>query len=192
MPTTYIPEAILQDVDLLKQLYAKGQAYNIILYCQEETENEEKKFPHTPSKKEEKEKEEVGQQQPSNACARKFQKPSILEVEEYATSFDNLDFTPRYFYDYNNVRGWCIKGERIKDWQEVFRVWAANSRSRKDNPDSIRSSRAEQRQQSLLMAESRNQEKADRETAEREQRLAEQKAQAVSYEEYLKMKKTKG
>ena len=58
MATIYVPDEMVCDVEHLKLLRKQGRAYNITLYCKEDNEKEEEKFPHTPLREEEKEKEE--------------------------------------------------------------------------------------------------------------------------------------
>ena len=43
MATMYVPDELVGDVRKLKRALRQGKAYNIILYYNDETENEEKR-----------------------------------------------------------------------------------------------------------------------------------------------------
>ena len=184
MPTIYIPDEMVEEVRLMKHYRHQRKKYNIILDFKEETRQEEKVPPCTPFIKEEKKKEE---RELSLSHAREvfLPVPTLEEVEEYAKGFDNLTFTAAYFFYHYDALGWKSKGETVYNWQSLFTAWANDPKK----CHASRSQRTEARQQRLLSAETQRLEQSNREIAEREARLAREASQAVSYEEYQRMKR---
>lgn len=125
---------------------------------------------------------------------RKSRFPSLEEVKEYAKNFDNLDFTPEYFYSYYEGSNWKTGHSRIRHWQSVFQVWAENSKRKQNALEQRRSlygsrpSAADQ-QKILLGAETRMMNETERQMAEREKIHEQRQKEKVSYEEYQRMKK---
>ena len=186
---TYIPDSLMADVEQLKEMQKRGLRYEIKCYdmicydSKEERETEERLSPCTPFYKEEKEKEERGL---SLSHARKecLTNPTLNEVAEYAKMFDNLTFTAEYFFHHYNALGWKVRGEAIENWQSLFNAWA-NDPKKSHQPSRARS---QQRQQTLLAAETRLQEQAEQQTAERNERMREQADQHISREDYERLK----
>ena len=48
--------------------------------------------------------------------------PTLEEVKAYCEEVGSR-IDPERFFDYNNVRGWKINGESIKDWKTLLRMW---------------------------------------------------------------------
>ena len=186
MATVYIPDEMIDEVKLMKRYRRQGRKYYITLDFKEESRNEEKLPPCTPFSKEEKKKEERAL---SLSLARKeiLPIPCLDEITEYATKFENLTFTPEYFFHHYNALGWKVRGEMIENWQSLFESWV-NDPKKKGQPGGAKGQRSEQRQQALQTAETRMQEEAERQTAEREKRLKRQAEESVSWAEYLRMK----
>ncbi|GEM_PF-4872952 len=178
MPTIYIPEAIMRDVNHLKQLYSQGQAYYIILSRKEDKENEEEMFPHTPSREEEKEKEERNKnKKKAFAREKEFDVPTFEEVKEYVQSLKTY-FSAETFFDYYEAIGWEFNRRKIHDWKAVARFWADNEAR---NPMKKAKKIVAQQQQ---IAEER-----ERVQREFEMRYQEAVQKHVSYEEYQRMKR---
>lgn len=187
MPTIYIPDEMLEEVRLMKHYRHQRKKYNIILDFKEETRQEEKVPPCTPFIKEEKKKEERDKNNINRGCEIFLPIPSLDEIVEFSKQFDNLIFTPEYFFHYYNATNWKIKGETVYNWQSLFTAWANDPKK----CHASRSQRTEARQQRLLSAETQRLEQSNREIAEREARQAREASQAVSYEEYLRMKRAR-
>ena len=54
--------------------------------------------------------------------------PTIEMIIDYCNERKNK-IDPNYFFDYNEARGWKIKGQLIKDWQATIRYWERNNNS---------------------------------------------------------------
>lgn len=53
----------------------------------------------------------------------RFRKPTLEEVTAYCNERNN-GIDPQYFIDYNEARGWLLKGNRpMKDWKAAVRTW---------------------------------------------------------------------
>lgn len=53
----------------------------------------------------------------------RFQKPTLEEVTAYCQERRN-DIDPQYFMDYQEARGWRLKGGQVmKDWKATIRTW---------------------------------------------------------------------
>ena len=126
---------------------------------------------------------------------KKFRIPTLEEVKEYAKNFDNLDFTPEYFFSYYDGCNWKIGHSRIRNWLSVFNVWAENCRRKEMAQQRRHCTRstmplgALERQQIVREAEIRRMEEEERKMAEMD-RMRKADAEAhVSYEEFQQMKK---
>lgn len=52
-----------------------------------------------------------------------FQKPTLEEVAAYCRERKN-DIDPQFFIDYQEARGWRLKGGQVmKDWKATIRTW---------------------------------------------------------------------
>ena len=185
---TYIPDSLMVDVEQLKEMQKRGLRYEIKCYdmicydSKEERETEERLSPCTPFYKEEKEKEERGTHTPRKREILPV--PTLEEVREFARQIPNLDFTAEYFFHRNESRGWQKDGAPIENWQSLLLCWHEGKKGKGTG-----AKRSQQRQQTLLAAETRLQEQAEQQTAERNERLKEQAEKAVSYQEYQRMKR---
>lgn len=54
--------------------------------------------------------------------SKKFIKPTLLEIAEYAKSI-NFSINPEKFFDYYESRGWLIGKSKMKDWKAAIRTW---------------------------------------------------------------------
>jgi len=101
--------------------------------------------------------------------------PELQDVKIALTGVINIDFTAEEFFDYYDAIGWTFGNKVIRNWRALLRKWIRNPKKKKLTAS--------------IKAETYYLEKAEEENAEENRRLAEQKANAVSYEAYLKMKK---
>ena len=53
--------------------------------------------------------------------------PTLEEVKAYCKEIESR-IDPERFYDYNNVRGWKINGDPIKDWKTLLRIWGSKEK----------------------------------------------------------------
>ena len=60
---------------------------------------------------------------------KRFQKPSVEDVSDYAASIGHPTFDAIHFIDYYESNGWKVGRNPMKDWKATVRNWA-----RKDNP----------------------------------------------------------
>lgn len=69
---------------------------------------------------------------------RRFQKPTVEQVKEYAIERGCHNFDAEYFVDYWESRGWKRGGDSIKDWKALFRNWVKrdNNKGSDDGSDS--------------------------------------------------------
>ena len=128
MGMMYVPAELVSEVELLKEFRRKEKCYDIICYdSKEETENEERTFPHTPFKKEEKEKEEgaTGYEQKKKSLKKDFfVKPTMDEIEAYRQQIGATDFSASDFFDYYESYGWMTRcGGRVRNWKSLMRGW---------------------------------------------------------------------
>ena len=196
MGRIYVTDALIPTVRLLTDAYKQGlidagKAYNMaygMAYHKEERETEERLSPCTPFYKEEKEKEERDAATAAlRASARdNSSRPRLDDVRRYVVEIGGEASMADEFYDYYTSYGWkCKDGNAVADWQALVRVWKRRN-ERKSNKST---GKGQQRQQTLLAAETRLQEQAEQQTAERNERLKEQAEKAVSYQEYQRMKR---
>jgi len=60
---------------------------------------------------------------PTQKQNARFKKPTIEEVTAYCKERNN-GIDPQYFIDYQNARGWILKGgQPMKDWKATIRTW---------------------------------------------------------------------
>mgnify|MGYP002623363988 CR=1 FL=1 len=58
----------------------------------------------------------------------RFQKPTLEEVSAYCQERGN-NIDPQYFIDYQEARGWKLKGgQQMRDWKATIRTWERNER----------------------------------------------------------------
>lgn len=124
----------------------------------------------------------------------KYEIPSLEEVKAYWSTFQGINFTAEYFYYYYESLDWMVGKAKIKDWRQVLRRWTEKKTSSRPSSTSFRSwpscqqHTAEERRQRLVAAETAIMEQKQREQAEREARLEEDRKNSVSYEEYVALR----
>ena len=59
----------------------------------------------------------------------KFEKPTPIQVKEYALSIGFASLNPQAFCDHYESKGWLIGKSPMKDWRAAVRTW-----KHKDNP----------------------------------------------------------
>lgn len=64
------------------------------------------------------------------APSKKFVKPSISEIKEYATN-NNLTLDAELFYDYYESKGWKVGRSPMKDWKATVRNWVRRNYEKK-------------------------------------------------------------
>ena len=66
--------------------------------------------------------------------AKQFIPPSLEEVTEYIKEI-GADIDPRYFIDFNQMRGWKLKsGQKISDWKACVRTWNKKDQNQTQSP----------------------------------------------------------
>lgn len=60
---------------------------------------------------------------------KRFQRPTVAEVSDYAASIGNPSFDAIHFVDYYESNGWKVGRNPMKDWKATVRNWV-----RKDAP----------------------------------------------------------
>lgn len=63
-------------------------------------------------------------QQPKSS--KKFIKPTLKELEEYAKSINYESFDSNKFLDYYEAKGWLVGRSKMKDWKAAVRNWQRN------------------------------------------------------------------
>lgn len=72
---------------------------------------------------------------PSPNNIRRFQKPTVEQVKEYATERGYPNFDAEYFWDYWESKGWMRGRDRIRDWKATFRNWVKRNNDKKGADD---------------------------------------------------------
>ena len=62
---------------------------------------------------------------------KKFIKPAITDIQLYMDEKNINCFTSKYFYDWNEARGWMLGKNKMKDWKATIRTWNQNDKSKK-------------------------------------------------------------
>lgn len=162
----------------------------------EEREKEERLSPCTPSLKKKKRKEERGRRR-SSAREEKIpvyvNPPSLDEIAGYIRKMKLTTFDAEEFFDVMSEKGWMFSGTiPLYDWKSAARRWEKYRLGQKGSMGAgarpYARTTPEARQQRLLNAETQRMDDIERQIRERDARLAEQKAQSVSLEEYKRMK----
>ncbi len=60
------------------------------------------------------------------APSKKFVKPTVTEIKEYAAK-NNLTLDAELFFDYYESKGWRIGSAAMKDWKATVRNWVRRS-----------------------------------------------------------------
>ena len=133
-------------------------------------------------------------------CCEKYRVPSLEEVQEYWSQHPGIACSPEYFYHHYSALGWECNGKRIMYWTSIAEKWRHNgcfataagksANTCSSRPYGYRQTQmtAEERRQRLVAAETAIMEQKQREQAEREARLEEDRKNSVSYEEYVALK----
>lgn len=68
------------------------------------------------------------------AAAQRFTPPTVSEVEAYAKEkgYTSQEFSPSYFVDFYQSKGWKVGRDPMKDWKASVRMWV--SRYRQEHP----------------------------------------------------------
>ena len=209
---TYIPDSLMADVEQLKEMQKRGLRYEIKCYdmicydSKEERETEERLSPCTPFYKEEKEKEERGERGERgtlregegvggnfNPVPAYLNPPSFEEVEVFFEAGDFKMLTAKEFYERCAQKKWLLPKGPIMDWRASALGMEAYRRTHNWKPASTPAPKlcdetlTEKKHRLLLAVETRLQEQAEQQTAERNERLKEQAEKAVSYQEYRRV-----
>lgn len=102
--------------------------------------------------------------------------PELVDVKIALTGVVNIDFTAEEFFDYYDAIGWSFGNKVIRNWRALLRKWIRNPK-KKNIQVSVKT-----------IAPSNYWSEVEKQVMQREQRLAQQKAQAVTYEQYMRMK----
>lgn len=85
----------------------------------------------------EKESESIKDCKPNTKKNKRFQKPTIEQIKEYATERGYPNFDAEYFWDYWESRGWRRGGDTIKDWKAAFRNWVKRNKNQNQPSEDI-------------------------------------------------------
>lgn len=86
-----------------------------------------------PEKSREEKKNKDSADAQGSSSSRKFIKPTLEDLREYAASIGFRTFDPQAFLDHYDSNGWKVGGRgAMKDWRAAVRTW------RKRNPDGAR------------------------------------------------------
>ncbi len=130
----YVPNALLEDLELLKLALRRGKCYDILCYDSKEETEEKESFPPHPLYKEREEKEERLNPNLKEKKSKKnvffpnsFAPPSLEEVKQYHEKLAIDCYTAEEFFNYYESFGWCSKeGRLIKNWRALMKRWIAN------------------------------------------------------------------
>lgn len=59
---------------------------------------------------------------------KRFAKPSVKEIEDYASE-NGYEVNAQYFFDYYEANGWKIGKNPMKDWKATVRNWSRNNKN---------------------------------------------------------------
>ena len=90
---------------------------------------------------------------------KRFVKPSLEEVKQYAERNGKSVVDPVRFYDYYTANGWKVGKNPMKDWKAAFRMWEGKEKaeklaSPKKNPSDVPYMQNEYSQDHLKQKES--------------------------------------
>lgn len=108
------------------------------------------------------------------AAAQRFTPPTISEVEAYAKEkgYTSQEFSPSYFVDFYQSKGWKVGRDPMKDWKASVRMWVARYRHEhpapKQEPEKPHSLYSENLSPEELMRRQKEQAEKDREEARRQ------------------------
>lgn len=66
---------------------------------------------------------------------KRFQKPTVEQIAEYATERGYPDFDAEYFWDYWESKGWMRGRDKIRDWKAAFRNWVKRNKKNETSED---------------------------------------------------------
>ena len=84
---------------------------------------------------------------------KKFVKPTIEQIKEYAKEANLVNLDPNAFFDHFESNGWKVSGiSPMKDWKAAMRTWNRrtlqfNRQDKKTNPFLERLKKMEQEEQ---------------------------------------------
>lgn len=70
------------------------------------------------------------ERQDKPAPSKKFVKPNISDIKEYASN-NNLTLDAELFYDYYESKGWKVGSSPMKDWKATVRNWVRRNYEKK-------------------------------------------------------------
>jgi len=132
MGRIYVSDAIKPALRMITDAYVKGlvsedDIYRMahgMAYHKEDNEKEEEKFPHTPLREEEKEKEEKVCVYKKNPKKSFFSTPSLQEITEYYKLKGYYTYTPEFFYNTYSSTNWLdANNNKVTDWQAKMERW---------------------------------------------------------------------
>jgi hypothetical protein len=75
--------------------------------------------------REEKRREELSTSNDVDKAKKKFEKPTVEEVQAYCQQRKN-QIDPQRFVDYYEARGWKLNGKPMASWQACVHTWEKN------------------------------------------------------------------
>ena len=104
----------------------------------------------------------------------RFTPPTISEVEAYAKEkgYTSQEFSPSYFVDFYQSKGWKVGRDPMKDWKASVRMWVARYRHEhpapKQEPEKPHGLYSDNLSPEELMRRQKEQAEKDREEARRQ------------------------
>ncbi len=97
----------------------------------EETESEtEKRTKKEKDKEKEDKKETIHREKggqttlyPPEETKKRFQKPTVAEVHDYAQTLGYVGFDAQHFWDFYESKGWVVGKAPMKDWRRAVANW---------------------------------------------------------------------
>lgn len=120
------------------------------------------------------EKEKRVKSKNKRADAQRFTPPTLSEVEAYANEkgYTSQEFSPSYFVDFYQSKGWKVGRDPMKDWKASVRMWVARYRHEhpapKQEPKKPHGLYSENLSPEELMRRQKEQAEKDREEARRQ------------------------
>lgn len=78
-------------------------------------------------------------EQKESEPAKRFVKPSVSEIEDYAKSYLKekgylVSFNPESFFDFYESKGWFVGKNKMKDWKASVRNWINSDNKQTSKP----------------------------------------------------------
>lgn len=73
---------------------------------------------------------------------KRFSKPNIEDLKEYAKKMSYDRFDPQRFYDFYESKGWLVGKTPMKDWKAAVRNWMRNNFKGDKSAESIKEQHA--------------------------------------------------